>query len=68
MRPCSPRAALKLAKKDPQFELPAYKALSEFRVCIESEKFNSFLCFSAFVITSAGLLMPLAGAGKVGKD
>src|SRR5690242_10356990 len=41
-------AAAELEAKSPEFTLPAFKALEEFRRCASSSNYSSFLCLSAF--------------------
>jgi hypothetical protein len=55
-------AVVELETKSPEFSLPAYRALEEFKKCVSSKDYGSFLCLIAFLVTLASIVMPLANA------
>lgn len=49
-------------EKTPEFASPAFKALEDFRKCVSSRNYSSFLCLTAFIVTMASIVTPLAGS------
>ena len=47
-------------RKDPDFSSPAFKSLEDFKTCVSSRNYSSFLCLTAFIITMASIVMPFA--------